>query len=111
MKAADILDFVLKVGTFLAIVCGGGLTLFKMGRMSATFERVGEHQAKEIADLKNGMSKVEGVLVALANQSGRTDRVEDRVALQGQRIDTLSARFNAMVDKRAIQPVDPIERA
>lgn len=111
LNLLDIFDLVVKFATLIAIIGGGGITLFRLGRMTQKFEQIGEHQAKEISELKVGVQKVEGVLIALANQSGRIDRVEDRVALQGQRIDTLTARHNSLVDRGILKPVDPIERA
>ena len=114
MTAIELLDLVIKAATLISIVVGGGVTLFRMGRMAQKFEEIGKQQSKEISELKLGMSKVEGVLIALADQSGRIDRVEDRVALQGQRLDGVSARFNSIVDKgffNKLASVDPIERA
>lgn len=111
MTVVEAIDFTVKICTLFAIIGGGGITLFRLGRMTQKFEHIGTQQALEIKELKEGMQRFEGVLVALANQSGRTDRVEDRVALQGQRIDALSARFNAVVDKGYVHVPEPIERS
>jgi len=111
MSALEILDTVVKLVTLLVIVGGGGMTLFRLGRMTQKFEGMASRQAEEIGELKVEMQKVENVLVAMASQSGRMDRIEDRLGLQGQRVDTLSMRFNALVDKSAIRPLDPMERA
>lgn len=112
MTAAEALDFALKLATLISLVGGGGIIIYKMGRLTQKFELIGEQQSKEISELKVGVSKMEGVLVSLANQSGRVDRVEDRVALQGQRIDELTKRFNAVIDRGLVlKPLDPMEGA
>ncbi len=111
MTPVELTDFFLKLATLAAILGGGGITIYKMGRMTQRFELIGIQQSKEITELKTGMAKVEGVLIALANQNGRIDRVEDRQGMQGQRIDALSVRFNALIDKGMLRPVDPMDKA
>ena len=102
-EMALILDLAIKIITLITIVVGVGVTLFRLGRMTEKFEQIGIRQASEITELKMGMSKVEGVLLALADQSGRLDRLDDRVGLQGQRIDSVTNRFNSLMDAGTFQ--------
>jgi len=106
MTAVEILDFSLKLVTLVAIIGGGGVIVFRMGRMTEKFELIGVQQSREISELKTGMSKVEGVLIAMANQNGRIDRVEDRQSNQGARIDSLNVRFNALVDNSYVRTAE-----
>ena len=102
MIMIETLDILIKLATLTAILGGGGITLFKIGRMTQKFEQISVQQSKEISELKTGMSKVEGVLVAIANQGGRIDRIEDRVQAQGQRVDELAHRLNTFIDAKML---------
>lgn len=49
-------------------------------------------------DLK--IDKIDGVLVTLAEQKGRMDRMDDRQVMSGGRLDELTRRFNEWTDRR-----------
>lgn len=93
------LDIAFKTIEFLSVIGGGSLVLVKIGRMTERFELIGKQQAKEIADLSRGMENVNRLLVTIAEQKGRMDRMDDRAIMQGGRLDELSRRFNDFLDR------------
>lgn len=52
----------------------------------------------QIEDFKVELRKINEVLVGLAVQSGRIDRVEDRQLSEGKRLDAFEVRFNKYVN-------------
>lgn len=99
MSALDSIDIAFKAVEFLSVIGGGGLVLVKIGRMTERFELIGKQQAKEIADLSRGMENVNRLLITIAEQKGRMDRMDDRAILQGSRLDELAKRVNDWFDQ------------
>lgn len=52
------------------------------------------------------LEKMDNVLVVLAENKGRMERMDDRAVLQGSRIDDLTKRFNQWAD-RQLDRLDP----
>jgi hypothetical protein len=77
------LSVLLQVGQIIAILAGGGLVAFRLGRTTARVEatlslqnRILETQSAEISELKNETKKLGDVLTAIAVQGTRLDRLE-----------------------------------
>lgn len=62
-----------------------------------TRQKTTDDNLKKI-DLK--IDKIDGVLVTLAEQKGRMDRMDDRQVMSGGRLDELTRRFNEWTDRR-----------
>lgn len=79
------LDLIIKLIELIALVGGGGVFIFKMGRVVSKFEEVGKKQSSDIDELKKDMKVMVEVLT--------------KQALQGERITALSARLT-LIDKQ-----------
>lgn len=103
MNSAD-LENILRALEILSVIVGGGAIIWRMSRMATQFELIGAQQSAEISDLKRGIEGLSSVLVTLAQQSGRIDRVEDRQLAQGKRLDEFTSRINTLIDAKFYQP-------
>lgn len=99
-EMTNLVQLFLQSLQLISVVGAAAFLLLRLGKMAGKFEAIGVQQSSEIAELKTGMAKVEGVLVTLASQSGRIDRIEDRVQMQGHRIDEALSRFNSLIDAK-----------
>lgn len=61
-------------------------------RMSAVDKKM------DVTDRK--IDRIDGVLVTLAEQKGRMDRMDDRQVMSGARLDELTNRVNSLLDRR-----------
>lgn len=104
MSSAD-LENLLRALEILSVIVGGGAIIWRMSSMAARFEMIGIQQSAEIADLKKGIDGLSSVLITLAQQSGRIDRIEDRQLAQGKRLDEFTGRINTLIDAKFYQPV------
>ncbi len=98
------LETLLRVLEIISFVGGGGVIIWRMANMTTRFEMVGVRQAEEIKELKKGIEGLSSVLVTLATQSGRIDRIEDRQLAQGKRVDDITTRINTLIDAKFYQP-------
>lgn len=103
MSSAD-LENILRALEILSVIGGGGVIIWRMSRMATQFEMIGAQQSAEIADLKKGIEGLSSVLITLAQQSGRIDRIEDRQLAQGKRLDDVVNRTNTLIDAKFYQP-------
>lgn len=78
-------QILLQVLQIVAIVGGGGVVAFRLGRVTQRVEMSLDTQNKAISGLQDDVKEL--------------NRVVTSVALQGQRIDTLGARID-LLDKR-----------
>jgi hypothetical protein len=49
------------------------------------------------------LEKMDGVMVMLAENKGRMDRVDDRLLMTGQRVDEMTRRINRWIDDKALK--------
>jgi hypothetical protein len=103
MNSTD-LENILRILEIISVIVGGGTIIWRMSNMATRFEMIGIQQAAEIADLKKGVEGLSSVLVALATQGGRIDRIEDRQLSQGKRLDEFTSRINTLIDAKFYQP-------
>lgn len=54
-----------------------------------------------IDNVDRQLEKMDNVLVALAENKGRMDRMDDRAVLQGARLDEMTKRLNSWIDRPA----------
>src|SRR5579872_4155278 len=97
MSSAD-LETALRALEILCILGGGARILWQMSAMATKFELVGTQQAKEISELKIGVEKLGGVLITIAQQAGRMDRIEERQLAEGKRMDEITIRVNRAIN-------------
>ena len=101
MTPAD-LENVLRIFEIISFVAGGAAIIWRMAKMATRFELIGAQQSKEIGELKRGIEGLSSVLVTLATQAGRIDRVEDRQLSERKRVDEIATRINTLVDNRSL---------
>ena len=92
--AANDLENILRALEIISVIAGGGAIVWRMANMATRFELIGVQQSKEINELKKGIESLSSVLVTLAQQSGRIDRIEDRQMAEGKRVDDIGNRLN-----------------
>lgn len=97
MSSAD-LENILRALEIISVIAGGGAIVWRMANMATRFEMIGAQQSKEIQELKKGIEALSSVLVTLAQQSGRIDRIEDRQMAEGRRVDEINSRLNTYVN-------------
>lgn len=56
------------------------------------------------------IEKIDGVLVVLAENKGRMELIDQRVSMQGGRLDDMTKRFNEWVDSSRDSNRQPIHR-
>jgi hypothetical protein len=83
------LESLLRLFELIAIVGGGGILLFKLGRAVSRFEIVGEAQAREITQLKDTVKSVADLITKYALQTQRLDNCMDRLEHCERLIDDL----------------------
>jgi hypothetical protein len=73
------LDAILKIGEIISIVGGGGIIVFKVGRVTTRVEEAIKSQADDIADLKADIKVVSKLLTEVAVQKTRLDSMDKRI--------------------------------
>jgi 1-aminocyclopropane-1-carboxylate deaminase/D-cysteine desulfhydrase-like pyridoxal-dependent ACC family enzyme len=97
------LDTALKLLEIVSIAGGGATIIWRLSALATKFELIGSQQSSEIKALKAQVERLGDVLVRLAEQSGRLDRLSDTVIATGKRLDDLGNRFNAYVDSQKLR--------
>ena len=85
-------------GASVCLVVVGGVYTIK-GDTRVLKERA-DGTDRVLAKMDKQIEKMDGVLVVLAESKGRTDLIDQRVAMQGARVDDLTRRFNDWSDSR-----------
>lgn len=83
------LETVVKIIEAVAIVLGGGIVLFKIGRAVEKFELIGKQQAQEIKELKIAVRDIGEVMTKVALQTQRQDTFAERLTLFERQLDDL----------------------
>jgi hypothetical protein len=96
-------DFTVNLGnllTILTFVIGGVLFVANVKSDGKVTDSKLEVVDAQFEDIKMELKKLGDILVKLAEQSGRIDRVEDRQLAEGRRLDELSQRVNALFNRQ-----------
>ena len=84
--------------TIVGFIAMGILYVADSRASSKTFAIRLDFVDAQMEDSKLELKKLNGVLVQLAEQSGRMDRIEDRQLAEGKRVDAFEQRFNRYVN-------------
>jgi len=88
MNAADA-DLIIRAIEVLALIGGGGIFIFKMGRAVSRFETVAERQSDDISDMKNDMKNLTKVMMEQAVHEQRMTNLSERQTLVEKQVDDL----------------------
>jgi hypothetical protein len=113
MAASDtqsLIDTAVRVIEGLAVLCGGGFTIFKLGRVSQAFEsaikrqeEIATGQANEIGELRTEIKGLGAIMTDMAVQSQRLDN-------QGERMNAIEKRINDLAHGRGFIDVSIVRR-
>ncbi len=103
-------DFGISIGNILTIIVyiiGGALFVDRIrsdgrvleGKVKYMGEQFAETRA-EVKEVKADIKQITSLLVEMAKQEARIDRVEERQLAQGQRLDETIKRVNNILDTR-----------
>lgn len=87
--ATNNINLLFNTFQLLALVFGGGFTVFKMGRAVTRFEMVAERQAGDIKELKMDIKVMAEATLKLALQEERMLSISSRVTLMEKQIDDI----------------------
>lgn len=88
-ETAAVLDLVIKLGTLVSMIGGGGIIIWRISRMATRFEMFGRAQADEIKEIKNEMVAMRALMTAVAVQKERLDGQAERLNLLDRRYEEL----------------------
>lgn len=76
---ASTLDLIFRAVEILSIIGAGSTVVFKLGSTITKFELIGSQQAREIAQLQEGVKAIASVVTQMALADQRQDMFEDRI--------------------------------
>ncbi len=82
----NLVGIVIQTFTMLS---GAGIVVYKLGRATEKFDAIGQQQAREIAELKDGIKVISEVVTKQALTNMRQDVLEDRLNRTEHMIDDL----------------------
>lgn len=82
-------DLVIKLVELVAIIGGGGVFMFKMGRAVSKFETVSTRQADDIAELKMDFKAMAEATLQLALQDQRMTNMSQRITATEELVNEL----------------------
>ena len=83
------IELVIKLAELFALIGGGGIFIFKMGRAVSKFEEVGKNQHEDISEIKTEMKAMTKIMTKQALIDERIAALSVRMTLLDKSVDEL----------------------